>query len=99
MDLPLGLVGAGARACWPDAPGSYTEDDFRIEPGAGLCIVAEGAGAIGGQGKPAGKLAVWSVVGEVLARAPGTSAAQRLDRGVARADEAIERLTWSWPPG
>src|SRR5205823_2499695 len=33
------------------------------------------------------------------ARASGTSAAQRLDRGVARADEAIERLTWSWPPG
>lgn len=55
------LDGSGRRFSWPTGPGCYTEDDFRFEPRLGLAVVARGLGAIGGQGKPASKLAVWSL--------------------------------------
>lgn len=93
----LGLTAAVVRDCWPDAPGSYTEDDLCVDPGAGLVVVSEGTGAIGGQGRPASRLAVWSVVGEVKARPE--AAERRLERGLSRADEAVARLSQGWAPG
>lgn len=86
----LTLRGAGVTAYWPEgAVGVYTEDDVRIEPG--LAVLAAGRGAIGGQGKPAAKLALWSLIGEVRS-------GNDLARGFERAHEAVKRLTWSWHP-
>ena len=93
------LVGVTRRACWPAAPGVYTEDDVCVDPALGLAAVARGVGAIGGQGKPAGKLAVWSVAGELARAAPDEARDVVLRRGLARADQAIARLTAAWSPG
>lgn len=95
------LDGIGRRRLWPSGPGWYTEDDFRVDPRLGLAVVARGIGAIGGQGKPASKLAVWSLAGEVAAPASriGDSAQARVQRGMARAKLAVERLSANWPPG
>lgn len=97
------LDGIGRRRLWPTGPGWYTEDDFRVDPRLGLAIVARGIGAIGSQGKPASKLAVWSLAGEVAAPEPaseiGDSAEARVQRGMARARVAVERLSANWPPG
>lgn len=98
----LFLEGIGRRRVWPGTPGSYTEDDVCVDPGLGLAIVARGSGAIGGQGKPAGKLAVWSIAGEVAAgRGPrgGEPSEALLSKGFARANEAVARLSASWPRG
>jgi serine/threonine protein phosphatase PrpC len=89
------LAGEGRRRYWPVGPGCYTEDDFRVDPRLGLAIVARGSGAIGGQGKPAGKLAVWSIAGEVGAVPAETG----LRGGFERAQAAVERLTGSWAAG
>src|SRR5262249_9707269 len=88
---------AGARAFWPEGDGCYSEDDFFVEPGAGVAVLAEGCGAIGAQGCPGSKLAVWSVVGERLTMHPGEPAEQVVRRGLLRADESIARLTATWP--
>lgn len=97
------LHGTGRRCSWPEEPGWYTEDDFLVDPRLGLAVVARGAGAIGGQGKPAGKLAVWSIAGEASSPAPwpGTSdtAEARVQRGLERARVAIERLSANWLAG
>ncbi len=82
---------AGLRHSWPEGPGTYTEDDFRCEPDA--VVIGHGCGAIGGQGRPAGKLAVWSVIAE-LEREGAREA--RLRAGLVRADEAVARLSWGW---
>lgn len=95
------LDGIGCRRFWPEEPGCYTEDDFRVDPQLGLAVVAKGIGAIGGQGKPAGKLAVWSLAGEVGAPASssGDSAQARVQRGMDRAQTAVQRLAANWPSG
>lgn len=95
----LGLEGAGRRCLWPAGPGCCSEDDFCVEPALGLAVVARGCGAIGGQGKPAGKLAVWSVAGEVGAAAADVPAEARLRGGLERARVAIERLSANWTDG
>lgn len=96
----LTLDGIGRRRLWPSRPGWYTEADFCVDPRLGLAVVARGIGAIGGQGKPAGKLAVWSLAGEVAAPGPASdSALARVQRGMARARVAVERLSANWPPG
>ncbi len=95
------LDGIGCRRCWPEGPGCSTEDDFWVDPQLGLAIVARGIGAIGGQGKPAGKLAVWSLAGEVGAPAAssGDSAQAGVQRGMDRAQTAVQRLSANWPSG
>src|SRR5262245_40432998 len=95
----MNLDGIGRRYLWPTGPGWYTEDDFWCEPELGLAVVARGHGAIGGQGKPAGKLTVWSIAGEVRAWEYRHSPEERLRMGVARAKEAIVRHTASWSRG
>jgi len=74
------------------------DDDAWLQPDAGFAIVARGLGAIGHQGRPAGKLAVWSVVGE-LALHPEAPLEARLRQGLERAEEAVQRLSGSWPEG
>ncbi len=97
------LDGIGRRRLWPSGPGWYTEDDFRVDPQLGLAVVARGIGAIGGQGKPASKLAVWSVAGEVGAPESGfrgrDTAQARVQRGITRAHAAVARLSANWPAG
>lgn len=93
------LAGAAARSYWPEGPGCYTEDDFRIDPSLGIAVVSAGNGAIGCQGSAGSKLAVWSLLGELATDRPDMGAAQRLRRGLARADQAVERLTAAWHPG
>ncbi|MEZ4454359.1 MAG: hypothetical protein R3B09_33210 [Nannocystaceae bacterium] len=99
---PLRLHGSGARAAWSvgldrrtieDEP-DRCEDDFQIDPSRGVAVVASGRGAIGAQGRPAAVLAAWSVVGE--ASRPGEAGDARLDAGLRRAHEAVDRLTWTW---
>jgi protein phosphatase len=91
-----GLDGLGAR---PDDPAREREgDDFCVHPGLGLAVVARGHGAIGGQGKPAAKLAVWSLLGELEAYRDGAPQ-KRLRRGLQRAEAAVERLSANWPEG
>lgn len=97
MSGALGLVGAWVRERWPTGPAEVCEDEVRVDPIAGLVAVSEGTGAIGGQGRPASKLAVWSLVGELGARRGPAEVG--LDRGFARADEAVARLCLGWPEG
>jgi hypothetical protein len=78
--------------------GETLEDDAWLAPALGLGIVAHGLGAIGHQGRPAAKLAVWSVVGELALR-PEASLEERLRQGLARADAAVQRLSGNWPAG
>jgi hypothetical protein len=80
------------------APGRSEDDDAWLCPAIGLGVVARGIGAIGGQGRPAAKLAVWSLVGE-LARHPDPSLEARLRHGLARAEAAVRRLAGNWPEG
>lgn len=74
------------------------EDDGWLDPGGGLGVVAHGHGATGGQGRPAAKLAVWSVVGELSCH-PDLPPEDRLRRGLARAELAVRRLSANWPEG
>jgi serine/threonine protein phosphatase PrpC len=96
-DAELHLAGVACRSYWPQGPGCYTEDDFRIDPALGAAVVALGLGAIGAQGSPVSKLAVWSVVGQ-LAAASAQPAEQRLRGAFARADVAVARFNLEWPP-
>jgi len=96
----LTLDGVAVAAAWPEGPGTYSEDVVRIDPALGVAIVAVGQGAIGGQGQPAGVLALWSVLGEVRAAAvTGAPIEAALAAGLARAHTAVERLTATWRPG
>lgn len=74
------------------------DDDAWLEPTLGLAVVAHGLGAIGHQGRPAAKLAVWSLVGELALRSEATLE-DRLRQGFARADAAVQRLSGNWPEG
>jgi hypothetical protein len=76
----------------------HEDDDFCLHPALGLAVVARGHGAIGHQGRPAAKLAVWSVVGE-LEGSTETTLEQRLRRGLSRAEVAVQRIAANWPPG
>jgi Protein phosphatase 2C len=89
----LVLDGRIARATPP-----YEDDDCGLHPALGLGVVARGLGATGHQGRPAAKLAVWSVMGE-LACATEATLEQRLHRGLARAEVAVHRLAANWPEG
>jgi serine/threonine protein phosphatase PrpC len=94
------LDGLGRRFLWPTGAGCYSEDDFCFEPRLGLAVVARGMGAIGGQGKPASKLLVWSLAGEIGAWEQQPSPAEaRMRRGLLRAKVAVERLSGNWPSG
>jgi hypothetical protein len=74
------------------------EDDFCLHPALGLGVVARGHGAIGHQGRPAAKLAVWSVVGE-LEGSTQASLEPRLRAGLSRAEVAVHRIAANWPVG
>lgn len=74
------------------------EDEGWVDPGGGFAVVARGHGAIGGQGRPAAKLAVWSMVGE-LGCHPTLSLEARVRRGLERAELAVRRLSANWPEG
>lgn len=92
------LRAAGLRAAWPEGPSTCTEDDLRCEPALGAVVLAEGRGAIGGQGRPASKLVVWSVIGELQACSnPDRRACLRAS--LERAGEAVRRLSGTWQPG
>ncbi len=82
------------RVFWPIEAGCYTEDDVRVAPE--FVVLAHGMGAIGGQGKPAAKLSVWSVIGEMEAADPETGPTERLHAGLERAHEAVTRLSLGW---
>jgi hypothetical protein len=88
----LSLRGRGVTEFWPVAQGSYTEDDVRIDPSLGVAVVAAGRGVIGEQGRPASTIALWSLLGELMAGGD-------LARGFARAHAAVRRLTWAWASG
>lgn len=88
----LVLDGVLARA------GEPGDDDAWLAPVLGLAVVARGLGAIGDQGRPAAKLAVWSLVGELAFHAEA-SLEERVRQGLARADAAVERLSSNWPVG
>lgn len=80
------------------APERGEDDDAWLCPALGLGVVTRGLGAIGNQGRPAAKLAVWSLVGE-LALGSDPSSEARLRHGLARAEAAVQRLSGNWPAG
>lgn len=85
----LRLDGFGQRVPGPKT--HYNEDDFRVEPAHDLAMVSAGMGSWG-QGRPSGKLAIWSVLGEFERAGATASPSERMHAGLARADEAISRL-------
>lgn len=84
-----GLVLSGLGCCAGD-------DDFFIDPASGLAVVASGGGVISGQGRPGAILATWSLLGEVRAAGEEMGPSACLDLGFRRANEAVDRVTWSW---
>ncbi|MCX4243550.1 hypothetical protein [Paraliomyxa miuraensis] len=74
------------------------EDHAWLHPGRGFAVVARGRGAIGNQGRPGSKLAVWSLAGE-LSWSDEPTLEGRLRRGWSRAECAVQRLTANWPVG
>src|SRR5262245_49273728 len=74
------------------------DDGAWLVPAVGLGVVSRGLGATGHQGRPAAKLAVWSVVGE-LALHSEPSLELRLRHGLGRAEAAVQRLSGNWPEG
>lgn len=93
MSARLGLAGIGGRFEWPEGQVYGGEDELYLGPSA--AVVAAGRGAIGRQGRPASKLAVWSVA-SALQRAPSGAG---LEAGLVRAHEAVRRLSLGWAPG
>ena len=88
----------GVREFWPKGSNYYTEDDFFISSELGLAVVSHGLGAIGGQGKPASKIALWSIVAE-LENTRSIDLSKHLHRGFLRAEASVSRLSAGWPKG
>ncbi len=98
MGCRLGMKGLGVRYLWPSEAGHYSQDDYLVDPAEGIAIFAAGSGVMG-QGRPAAKVAAWSLWSEVTRRRRSEGLEAAVNQGFLRAHAAVERLSWRWPPG